>query len=109
MNMDVIMYSCDLKSFQPREEKSFLPRLLDNFGYLLGMLWKFKQRPTFQMVMSHSNVQSTDLALADGLLITLGHVKAVANYYTSLGHNIMTQPGQLFREDSIGSPGDSLH
>lgn len=34
MNMDVIMYSCDLKSFQPREEKSFLPRLLDNFGYV---------------------------------------------------------------------------
>lgn len=61
------------------------------------------------MVMSHSNLQSTDLELADGLLITLGHVKAVVNYYTSLGHNIMTQPGQLFREDSIGSPGDSLH
>ena len=61
------------------------------------------------MVMSHSNLQTKDLELADGLLITLGQVKAVAKDYTSLGHNIKMQTGQLFREDSIGSPGDSLH
>lgn len=46
--------------------------------------------------------------LADELLILLGHMKAVANDYNSLGHSGMMHARHLFREESTGSPGDSL-